>query len=178
MMRFLPGHDWGVVVFGNSDDAFYVHQILLHQLVDDVLKVPQDERTDWPIYWRKCRADEDRDDEREEPELLPSKSREPLAVPLEELAGTYFNAGYRNLVLTVQEGRLEADCTDRGMPFILKFDHLSGTAFVADQKYLFGMNRRKIKAEFGMDEDGTVQRLGIPLCGEMEGEPIWFDRTK
>lgn len=54
MIRFLPGHNWAVVVFGNSDDAFFVHEILLHRLMDDVLKVPQEERTDWPAYWRKC----------------------------------------------------------------------------------------------------------------------------
>lgn len=177
MMRFLPGHDWGVVVFGNSDDAFFVHQILLHQLMDDVLKVPQDERIDWPAYWRKCQTDENNEEEKEDAELLPSESPEPLAVPLEELAGTYFNAGYRDLVLMLKEGRLEADCTDRGMPFILKFDHLSGSVFVAEKIYVLGRSRRKLKTEFEMTEDGTVQRLGIPLCGEMEVEPIWFDKT-
>lgn len=98
-------------------------------------------------------------------------------MPLEELAGTYFNAGYRDLVLMLKEGRLEADCTDRGMPFILKFDHLSGSVFVAEKIYVLGRSRRKLKTEFEMTEDGTVQRLGIPLCGEMEVEPIWFDKT-
>lgn len=178
MMRFLPGHDWGVAVFGNSDDAFYVHQILLHQLVDDVLKVPQEERVDWPAYWRKCQADENEEDGKTNPELLPPESPEPLAVPLEELAGAYFNAGYRNLVLTIKEGRLEADCTDRGMPFTLKFSDLTGNVFVVEQAYLLGRSRRKMKAEFEIDEHGTVRRLGIPLCDEMEGEPIWFDRAK
>lgn len=178
MMRFLPGHDWGVVAFGNSDDAFFVHQILLHQLMDDVLHVPQATRTDWPKYWRKCHADEENDDEKEDAELLPPETQEPLPLPLKELVGTYFNAGYRDLVLTAKGGRLEADCTDRGMPFILEFDHLSGSAFVAEQKDLLNRSRRKLKASFEMAEDGTVQRLGVPLCDEMEGEPIWFDKTK
>ncbi|KAF3039323.1 hypothetical protein E8E12_002565 [Didymella heteroderae] len=177
MMRFLPGHDWGVVVFGNSDDAFYVHQILLHQLMDDVLEVPQKERTDWPAYWRKCQADENEEEKKEDPELLSPEPPEPLAVPLEELTGTYFNPGYRKLVLTVKGGRLEADCRDRGMPFVLKFDHLSGMIFAAEYKGLLDISRRKMKAEFEVRENGAVQRLGIPLCAQMEGEPIWFDRT-
>jgi hypothetical protein len=42
---------------------------------------------------------------------------------------------------------------------------------------VLGRSRRKLKTEFEMTEDGTVQRLGIPLCGEMEVEPIWFDKT-
>jgi CubicO group peptidase (beta-lactamase class C family) len=178
MMRFLPGNDWGVVVLGNSDDAFYIHQILLHQLMDDVLEVPQEARTDWPAYWRKCQTDEEKENEKEDPDLLPPASPEALDIPLEELAGTYFNAGYRNLVLTLREGRLEADCTDRGMPFTLKFDHLSRNFFIAEHRDLINRSRRKMKATFELREDGAVQRLGIPLCGEMEGEPIWFEKTR
>lgn len=109
---------------------------------------------------------------------MPPESPEPLSVPLEKLAGTYFNAGYRNSVLVLKQGRLEADCTDRGIPFILEFDHLSGNKFVAEQKDLLDRSRRKMKAEFELGKDGKVQRLGIPLCGELEREPIWFERTE
>lgn len=109
---------------------------------------------------------------------MPSESLEPLSVPWEELAGTYFNAGHRNLVLTVKEELLQADCTDRGMPFTLTFDHLLGNVFVVEQEYLLGRSRRKMKAKFEMDEEGAVQRPGIALRGEIEGGPIWFYRTK
>lgn len=177
VMRFLPEHNWGIVVFGNSDDAFYVHQILLHQLMDDVLRVPQEERTDWPAYWRKCRADEDEEDEMEDPEMLASVSPGPIPVGLKKLAGTYFNAGYRNLVLEHKQDRLEADCTDRGMPFVLDFTHILGLTFIAEYKDMLNRSRRKMKAEFVLGGDGAVKRLGIPLCGEMEGEPIWFEKT-
>ncbi|XPS75620.1 hypothetical protein M3J09_007695 [Ascochyta lentis] len=173
-MRYLPGQDWGVVIFGNSDDAFYVSQILFHQLVDDVLKVPQEERTDWPTCWRKYQLEEETDEDSQD--LVPPESPEPLPVPLEILSGTYFNAGYCALVLARNEGELKADCTDRGMPFNLTFSHLSGKGFVVEYEDVLDKSIRKLKAEFKIDEDGTIQGLGIPLCERMKDEMIWFSR--
>ena len=176
-MRFLPGQDWGVVMFGNSDDAFYVLQILFHQLMDDVLKVPQEERIDWPAYWRKCHTDEEEEEEGD-PELLPPESPAPLPVPLHKLAGGYFNAGYRTLVLTHNDGRLEADCTDRCMPFTLRFNHLCENKFAAEYKDLLDRSRRKLKTEFEICEDGVVQGMGIALCDGMKDELIWFQKRR
>lgn len=178
LMRYLPGQNWGVVVFGNSDDAFYVQQILVHQLMDEVLKVPEKDRTDWPAYWRKCEADQEETEKEKGPDLLLPESPEPLSIPLGKLAGEYFNAGYRTLVLTHDEGRLEADCTDRCMPFKLRFQHLSGNRFVVEYEDLLDSSRRKLSAEFVIDEDGRAQSFGIPLCDVMEGELIWFQRRK
>lgn len=62
LMRFLPEHDCGVVVFGNASNAFFVHQILFHQLMDEILNVQQEERTDWLAYWRKCYQDEEKEE--------------------------------------------------------------------------------------------------------------------
>lgn len=174
LVRYLPGQDWGVVMFGNADDAFYVLQTLFHQLVDDLLRIPPDERTDWAAYWRKCQADEDQE-ENDDSEVL--DSWEPLQVALESLAGTYYNDGYRTLVLA-HKGRLEADCSDRGMPFILRFGHLSGNKFRVEQEYSLGKSTRKLKAEFDIHGDGTVKQLGIPLCDGMEDTLIWFQRVQ
>lgn len=175
LMRYLPEYDWGIVIFGNATNAFFVHQILSHQLMDEVIHVPQEERTDWSAYWRKCYQDEEKEDTKEDPELLPPNSREPLSVPLEELAGEYFNAGYRTMVLVHNKGRLEADCTDRCTPFELRFDHLSGNRFVVEFHDVLIKGKRKMKAEFNI-EDGAVQSFGVPLCDEMGDELIWFHK--
>ncbi|KAJ4352604.1 hypothetical protein N0V95_004109 [Ascochyta clinopodiicola] len=174
LMRYLPGQNWGVVMFGNSDDAFYVLQILLHQLVDEVLEIPHEECTDWPAYWRQYQLDEETEEETQE--LLPPESPKPLPVPLKSLAGTYSNAGYHELVLTHDKGVLEADCSDRGMPFMLRFDHFSGKDFVVKGEDLLDKSIRRIKAEFAIDGDGKVQGLGISLCRTIKDELIWFTR--
>lgn len=173
LMRYLPGKNWGIVMFGNSNDAFYVLQILFHELMDDLLKTPQEERTDWSAYWRKCQMDEK--EEEVDPKLLPPQSPEQLSVPLELLAGNYFNAGYRTLVLAHYQGRLESDCSDRCMPFKLKFEHLSGNEFAVGYKILLDNSTRKLKAEFDL-EDGMVRGLGIALCDEMKDDLIWFKK--
>ncbi|KAH6644565.1 beta-lactamase/transpeptidase-like protein [Boeremia exigua] len=175
LMRFLPGHNWGIVVFGNSNDAFYVHQILFHQLVDEVLRVPQEERTDWPAYWRKCHEDGEREEAEEDPDLLPPDWTEPLLVPLEDIAGEYFNAGYRTIILSHNKGSLEAKCRDRCTAFDLRFDHLSGDKFVVEFRDVLENTTRKMKAEFKIDS-ATVQSFGIPLCDEMKDELIWFHK--
>ena len=176
LMRFLPDQDWGIVMFGNSNNAFYVLQILFHQLMDEVLNIPETERTDWPGYWRKCLVDGEKEEAEDDSQPGPPGSPETLPVTLEGLAGEYFNAGYRTLLLCQNEDKLEADCTDRGMPFKLKFDHLSGNQFAVEYYDLLDRSTRKRKAEFDVTEDGVVQSLGISLCDEMKDELIWFQK--
>lgn len=176
-MRYLPNHNWGVVLFGNSYDSYYVNQILFHQLMDDVLKTPKEEATDWPAYWRKC-YDDDEKEEEQDPGLSPPESPESLPVTIERLAGEYYNAGYRTLRLEMKEGQLESDCTDRCMPFHLTFEHLTAKKFVAVHQDVLFRNKRKMNAEFDISEDGTIHSLGIPLCIEMEDTLIKFEKRK
>jgi CubicO group peptidase (beta-lactamase class C family) len=178
LMRYLPEQKWGIVMFGNSEDAFYAIQILAHELMDDVFKVREEERINWAAYWRKCWKDEEKEEQEENSDLLPPESPEPVPVPLDELAGDYFHAGYRTLVLTLNHGSLEADCSDRCVPFKLRIDHLSGTKFVVDYRNMLDRSVQKLKAEFDIDEDGTVKRLGIPLCADMKDDFIWFHRLQ
>ncbi|KAL1594003.1 hypothetical protein SLS59_009032 [Nothophoma quercina] len=112
-MRYLPDQDWGVVMFGNADDAYSVAQILFHQLVDGVIEVPEEDQTDWAAYWRKCWKDDKEERHKDDPDLLLSESLEATYVPLEELASGYVHAGYGTLSLMFTDGKLEADCSDR-----------------------------------------------------------------
>lgn len=176
LMRYLPKQNWGLVVFGNATNAFFVHQILFHQLVDELLKVPEEERTDWGAYWRTCIQDDEKE-EAEHTELLPTDTPEPLPTPTAEIAGVYYSAGYRTIVLAHNGEELEADCTDRGMPFELTFRHLTGTRFMVEYKDVLVKSTRRMKAEFRI-KDGTVQGFGIQLCDGMKDELIWFEKSR
>lgn len=175
-MRYLPDQDWGVVMFGNADDAYSVAQILFHQLMDGVIEVPEEDQTDWAAYWRKCWEDDKEERHKDDPDLLLSESLEPTYVPLEELAGEYVHAGYGTLSLMFTDGKLEADCSDRGMPFKLRFDHLKEASFVVKYKHLLDGSTRKMKADFDIVEGGIVKSVGLPLCDEMKDEFIWFHK--
>ena len=164
-------------MFGNSYDAFYVEQILFHHLMDEVLEPPFEGRTYWPGYWRECYADEEKEEDIDS-ELLPPDSPEPLPVTLEKLTGEYFHSGYRTLVLELKDGHLEADCTERCMPFTLKFSHLSGSSFVVEHQDVLFKSKQKLKAEFDVRDAGEVRSLGIALCAEMKGELIWFGKCR
>lgn len=174
LMRYLPGQDWGIVIFGNSNNAFYVLQILFHTLLDEVTRTPQEERTDWPEYWRRYQMDEEKEEERGNSELLPPDLPVSLPVHLTTLVGEYTNIGYRTLVLVYNEGRLEANCSDRCTPFKLVFTHFSGNQFIVKYEDLISMSTSTLKAEFDIDENGLTKGLGIPLCENMENDPIWF----
>ncbi|KAJ4315084.1 hypothetical protein N0V94_006138 [Neodidymelliopsis sp. IMI 364377] len=176
LMRYLPGKDWGAVMFGNSDGAYYVLQILFHQLVDELLDVSREGRTDWPAYWRNYQADDDEDEE--DTELALSVSPEPLSVALSELAGAYTNPGYRTLVVTCEGGRLEANCSDRCVPFGLAFEHLSGNSFVVRYENLLDKLVHKMKAEFDIGQDGVVEGVMIPFCEEMTDDPVRFEKVE
>lgn len=176
LMRYLPGKDWGVVIFGNSNNAFYVLQILFHTLMDEVIQTPQKERTDWPAYWRRYQVDGEKEEEKDKTEFVFPNLPEPLPVQLETLTGEYANIGYRTLALTYNQGRLEADCSDRCMPFKLVFTHSSGSEFLVKYEDLINRSTWTMKAEFDIDEDGLAKGLGIPLCENMENDPIWFQK--
>lgn len=171
LMRYMPGHNWGVVMFGNSDDASYV----LQKLMDELLEVPQATRTDWPMYWEKCQVDEE--EEEEDLELSPPESNEPLPLPLHIFAGEYAHAGYRSLTLVYKEGTLEADCTDRGMPFRLRFGLFSGNRFVVERENTLDKSNQKLQAKFDID-DGLIKGLGLPLCDGMKDDLVWFRRLR
>ena len=47
LMAWIPSEDWGFVSLGNADNAVFVHEILLHHLVDNMLGVKLEDRFDF-----------------------------------------------------------------------------------------------------------------------------------
>jgi CubicO group peptidase (beta-lactamase class C family) len=178
LVRYLPEWDWGVVICGNSDGAFYATQIIFHYLVDELLKIPKRDQIDWLVFWRQWCERELADEEDDEEDLRAHEQAEPLGVPLDSLVGTYHNAGYHELVLETKYGELLADCNDRCFGFVLTFKHLSGKRFEVTQKDSLSGEMRKMGAEIKVSKEGKVGAVGIGFVKEMEGYLVWFDRVE
>lgn len=174
-ISYMPEYDWGLVIMGNSDGAYYANQILNYILMDEVLEVPVADRVDWASFFRDQYERDEVEDEKEDPELTRPERPEPLGVPLESLAGTYHDAGYKDLVLEMKDGKLVADCSDRCFPFVLTFEHLTGQQLVAESHDLWGDEKRKLRCEVRI-EGGKATSLGMVFEDDLEGYPIWFDK--
>ncbi|KAG8163527.1 hypothetical protein KVR01_006824 [Diaporthe batatas] len=178
-MAFLPGKKWGVVICTNSNPGEHVHAILENVLVDEVLGVREDERTDWEKVFKEISARYDEEDrkDKEKPEFTVPEDPEPLGVAIQGLAGRYYNKGYKELRLEMKEGKVVADCTDRCFPFVVTFEHLSGKRFVADMHDLWDDFHFFKKAAVKVDGEGKVVAVGVHFETDLE-ELIWFDRIE
>ncbi|KAH7406826.1 beta-lactamase/transpeptidase-like protein [Phaeosphaeria sp. MPI-PUGE-AT-0046c] len=177
VVAYMPEHDWGLVCVGNTDNASYVIQTLMSTLIDDVLGVPNDERIDWSAFYRGWKDKEDKEDDEIKPEHTKPENPEPLGVPIEELVGTYYDAGYKNLVLEMKDGRLVADCDDRCFPFVLTFEHLTGCKFLVHNRASWSGDIRKWLGEVRID-GGKVTAVGVEFETEVNGHLIWFNRVE
>ena len=177
LMRYLPQLEWGIVIFGNADGANQVAEILCWHLIDELLGVPASERFDWDEFARQQEesyADEQREDlypERPDPPL-------PMSACLQSYVGRYRNAGYHDLVVDLQDGRLHVDAKDRSFGFDLWFEHVSGEHFIAENIYMVDGDKERMKARFLHDSSGGVQSLGIAFVKEMEDPMIWFTKVE
>ncbi|KAI4676699.1 uncharacterized protein J4E84_009534 [Alternaria hordeiaustralica] len=176
MVCFLPKFAWGLVIFGNSDTAMYVNDILKFTLLDDVLGVRDEDRVDWSAFFKNFQAMDDAE-EAEKPEWTKVEDALPLDVPLDAIVGTYQNVGYKSLVIEMKDGRLVADCTDRCFPYMLTFAHLSGHTFAVEMHGVWeGKLYSTIRGEIRM-EAGKVVAVGVGLESDVKGGLIWFDRV-
>jgi CubicO group peptidase (beta-lactamase class C family) len=176
VVGYMPEKDWGIVIFGNANSADWVNEVLKWTLMDEVLNAPQEERVDWSAFFRKWdKMGEDMDKEAK-PELEKPEDPEPLGVPLEQLVGTYHDAGYKDLVLEMKEGKIVADCTDRCFPFMLTFDHLTAGKFVIERRDTWTDVNNKVLGEARI-EGGKVTSVGVKLEEDIDGL-IWFKRTE
>ncbi|KAF2019814.1 beta-lactamase/transpeptidase-like protein [Aaosphaeria arxii CBS 175.79] len=192
VMRFLPKQEWGIVVFGNSNHAWKVAEAVFKRLMDDLLRVPVDDRVDWAKYYRdltKKWAAEAEEEKESNPYKTVPDPKLPLSVPVEALVGKYWHPGYKEITLRVADGKLRTDCFDRCTPFVIGFEHFSGTLFIAELIDLdeddcktpetvfeaYSDYARKQKSEFKIDSSGKVESLGIEF-GDEKDPMIWFKK--
>jgi hypothetical protein len=177
---FLPEFKFGGVIFGNSSEGgSKVGAILLHELIDGVLKIPEVERLDWNKIESGYHMDNDEVTIEElRQQLCPGiKEPQPQTMPLSTYLGKYWNAGYHSLTMTIKNDKLYIDATDRSFGFTLTFEHICDqTKYVAHvTDYLEGGDV-PFKAEFEFEKNKAV-RMGLHLELDL-GELIWFDRVE
>jgi CubicO group peptidase (beta-lactamase class C family) len=176
MVCFLPKFDWGLVIFGNSDTAMYVNDILKFTLLDDILGVRKEDCIDWGAFFANFQAMDDAE-EAEKPEWTNVEIVQPLEVSLESIVGSYYNVGYKELVLGMKDDKLVADCSDRCFPYVLTFKHLTGNKFAVEMHGLWeGRLYATIRGEL-RTESGRVTAVGVGLESDVKGGLIWFDRV-
>ncbi|KAF2729545.1 beta-lactamase/transpeptidase-like protein [Polyplosphaeria fusca] len=180
MMKYLPDQQWGLVILTNSSWASEIVEVLLGHLMDELLNVAADDRTDWASHWRhRWDVDEEARAKRQaypHPYLERPDPPQKLEVSLEDIAGTYRNAGYQNFVLTVEGNKLFADMTDRCYPFNMILEHFSGNDLVARIQAQPEGFESKLKARLELDPAKKVTRLGIAFEGDMGDDLIWFEK--
>ncbi|CAG7959491.1 unnamed protein product [Penicillium salamii] len=198
---FIPDIKFGTVVLGNSSEAGIVAGMLIRELIDDALGVPEAERagraknrrpnTDVPI--RTERKGKQKSKVAQNPKLnqggdrkhnahrpsdhrsQPADPPEPQTKPLDQYTGRYWNAGYRGMNVRIVNDQLFINASDRAMGFTLTFHHLSNqTQYVAYLVDSIEGGNDRIEAEFVFKDDQVV---AMGLCLEQSlKDLIWFEK--
>ncbi|OCK89547.1 uncharacterized protein K441DRAFT_681132 [Cenococcum geophilum 1.58] len=158
LMRYLPELELGIAIFGNSNGAGDIAEILCWHLIDGLLSVPTPERLDWTALQREYHEKS----KQEEKNRLQSKPLEPefaMSVPLLQYAGKYQNVSYHDLILEVKDGKLWADCSVRNFGFVLSFDHVYGDTFVVEIRDFLDDSKRNVGAEFQLETNHLALKL-------------------
>ncbi|KAL7948733.1 beta-lactamase/transpeptidase-like protein [Trichoderma barbatum] len=190
---FIPDLKFGGAIFGNSDDATFVGEVLVHELIDELLGLPQDQRLPWDkVMYEKStgkkyeeydtNANEDIDTlakevEEERQKLCPGiKDSEPQKMPLSAYTGEFWNPGWRGIKVQVEQGQLFVDCSDRSYVFTLRLQHVcEQTKYVAVMKEVVGGVGTAMRVEFRFEND-VAAKVGI-MFEEQLDDYIWFDRV-
>ncbi|RDW94512.1 hypothetical protein BP5796_00275 [Coleophoma crateriformis] len=180
----IPELKYGVVGFGNTaTTAAYAELRLLWHLIDEKLGIPESERWDWNKENQKS-VQASIEDYNNATSIyyphLPSPKL-PLTLPIAAYTGTYHNAGYQNMTVTLtSEGSLHIDRTNATWKMLVDLEHVSGDYFIArlDSSVAPGsLFKEAVAAEFRIGSDGVPVEFGLaaePMMGK-EGR-IWFKR--
>jgi hypothetical protein len=201
---FLPDCKFGAVILGNSAGAASVGKILVRDLIDEVLKVPEAEHS----YQRKAKkaqlvaantitsnpSKESQDFFKRQGEgkqqnrtkdggktrqtgEAQQKDAEIQQIPLSAYTGQYWHPGYHNLTVQINDDKLFIDATDRSMGFTLMFEHVGEqTKYIAHLKDVWEGGDDPVHAQFVFSE-GRAVKLGLKLEVVLK-EMIWFERIE
>ena len=180
---FLPHKKLGFVFLSNADQLSYTSSALQFRILDDLLQKPTDQRRqDWGEYMlgehRKWEARK----QKEPHDPYPDRSSVALPTPvgLGTYTGTFTNAAYGALAVSLREGSssLFIDGRDRAFPLLVHFEHVSASFFTAHVRELPGWDSiRRLRAEFRVGVGGGVRELGIDFLDDEESGLVWFERV-
>ncbi|RMZ16996.1 hypothetical protein D0862_00976 [Hortaea werneckii] len=177
---FLPAHDFGGVIFGNSEGMETVAEVLSNTIIDELLDVPHNERPDWNELSKQEDAEDDNAANKQLENITQALcpgivDAQPQTLPLDSYTGTYNNAGYHDLTVEIRDDGLFIDATDRSMGFTLTFDHVcENSKYVAHLSDFQTGGDDPFAAEFKL-ENGRAVSMGLHLESDLT-QYIWFDR--
>jgi hypothetical protein len=138
----MPDIEFGCVIFANAGGADAVISIMVHELIDEILKVPQDRRLDWEQVEKSMCEEEERDGSatkdlggQQSPPSMAfhgNGERTPQKRPLSTYTGKYRRPGYGSIEVQVRDGQLFVDANDHSLAVEMNFEFLPDqTKFVA-----------------------------------------------
>lgn len=182
---FLPQIKFGGVMIANANSGYRVISVVMRELIDEALGVPQAERIDWASWKRKEIEEGEKKEEEERLEarrkLCPESDGElqEQETPLDKYTGIYSNAGYHEIkVETNNNDKLFIDMSDRTMGFTLELEHLCNQKkYIAHLRDYYEGEEMELAAEFEFENNEKVVRIGIDLEGDLKSKRVWFERV-
>lgn len=171
---FLPELKFGGVILANAGSN--IDCILMHSLIDDALKLPVDQQTDWAkTYAEIVEKYQEEGVETLREQLRPGiKDPEPLKMPLSSYTGRYWNPGYHWMEVEVKDGQLFINASDRSGGFSLTFEHVCDqSSFIAHLIDDEDGDHEMFKAKFEVDGE-KVSKMGLHI--DVGLGYIWFDK--
>jgi hypothetical protein len=99
----------------------------------------------------------------------------PQETPLEAYVGRFWNAGYREMTVTIKDNQLFVDATDRSNGFTMTFEHVKyQTEYIAHARGVIELEDEPVDARFVL-EDSKAVKMGLDLEPALK-EMIWFER--
>jgi hypothetical protein len=194
---FIPDIRFGVVVMGNSEESGPVASILIRELIDEALGVPEAERSGAMRGNNKTAESSKKSQKKETRKKKPKDNgssqkqkldegkngkqqdhdpKNPQIKPLGDYTGRYWNPGYRGMKVEVKDNHLFVDASDRAMGFTLIFNHIfDQRKYIAHLIDTVEGGIDPIEAEF-VFKDNQVVRMGLRLEQSLK-ELIWFQRV-
>ncbi|THX51361.1 beta-lactamase family protein [Aureobasidium pullulans] len=183
-MFILPSQNVGAVILGNSEGAFHLSAIVQNSILDQVLETPLDQREGFTntrvkrFKAQEARREKDfkRNFERRE------QAKGTLQVDMEAYQGSFWNIGYRTLIVREMDGCLCVDGRDHNISFIVLLEHVADNTIF--RSYLVENIRDESDEEvlpvrFKFDTEGKVIAVGLGLEKALGSDHlIWFSREE
>lgn len=183
-MFILPSQNVGAVILGNSEGAFHLSAIIQNSILDQVLETPLDQREGFAnTRVKRFKAQEARREknfkrnfERRE------QAKGTLQVDMEAYQGSFWNIGYRTLIVREMDGCLCVDGRDHNISFIVLLEHVAdNTIFRGYLVEIIGdeSDEEVLPVRFKFDTEGKVIAVGLGLEKALGSDHlIWFSREE
>ncbi|KAK7426709.1 hypothetical protein QQZ08_006745 [Neonectria magnoliae] len=177
---WFPDAKFGVVAFANtSATSNAVEDVLVYRLVHEKLGIAPDDQVDVGAKWHEIVDKLTEDYNKGVETIYPNRPDPPLPSPLsaKDLAGTYYNLGYKGLTLRVEANpenpdgeTLVCDRHDGTWRFSMRFHHVTGNWWLLvmeqDVKNPPRFMQQWERVEFNIGPDGKAAAFAIG----------WYDR--